>query len=68
MVAQDGRWRFDAEKGVQELVDRRIGRNELDTIQTLLAIVDAQDEYAGTAGRQGAFRTYARRFFSRLVK
>ena len=50
--------------GAQELVDRRIGRNELDTIEVLRAIVDAQDEYARTAGRQGAFRAYARRFFS----
>jgi Protein of unknown function (DUF2950) len=59
-----GRWRFDARQGVQELVDRRIGRNELDTIEVLRAIVAAQDEYARTAGRQGAFRAYARRFFS----
>jgi hypothetical protein len=48
----------------QEILDRRIGRNELDTIETLRAIADAQDDYARTAGRQGAFRAYARRFFS----
>jgi Protein of unknown function (DUF2950) len=59
-----GKWRFDTRQGVQELVDRRIGRNELDTIEVLRAIVAAQEEYARTVGRQGAFRAYARRFFS----
>ena len=53
MIRRGGTWRFDPRDGVQEMVNRRIGRNELDTIQVLLAIVDAQDEYARTAGRQG---------------
>jgi hypothetical protein len=57
-------WRFDPKEGLQALMDRRIGRNELDTIQVLHAIVDAQDDYARTAGRKGPFKTYARRFFS----
>jgi hypothetical protein len=64
MIRRSGMWRFDARRGVQELVDRRIGRNELDTIEVLRAIVAAQEEYAQTAGRSGAFSTYARRFFS----
>jgi hypothetical protein len=64
MVQRGGAWRFDAAAGSQEIIDRRIGRNELDTIETLRAIADAQDDYAQTAGRQGAFRAYARRFFS----
>lgn len=64
MVARGGVWRFDARQGVQTLVDRRIGRNELDTIEVLRAVVDAQAEYAATAGRQGGFRVYARRLFS----
>ena len=64
MLQRGGAWRFDAAAGAQEIVDRRIGRNELDTIETLHAIADAQDEYARTAGRQGGLRGYARRFFS----
>ena len=64
MVQRGGGWRFDARQGAEEIVTRRIGRNELDTIETLRAIVDAQDDYARTAGRQGAFHAYARRFFS----
>jgi len=41
-------WAFDPDQGKEELLDRRIGRNELNTIQTLLAIVDAQYEYGET--------------------
>lgn len=64
MVQQGGMWRFASGAARQEVLDRRIGGNELDTIQTLRAIADAQDDYARSAGRQGAFSAYARRFFS----
>ncbi len=64
MVQRGRGWRFDARQGAQEILDRRIGRNELDTIETLRALADAQAEYAMTAGRQGALRLYARRLFS----
>lgn len=39
-------WRFDAAAGREELLNRRIGRNELQTIQVMRAYVDAQREYA----------------------
>ena len=39
-------WAFDPEQGKEELLNRRIGRNELNTIQVLLAVTDAQREYA----------------------
>jgi len=65
LVGQAGAWRFDARRGAQELVDRRIGRNELDTIATLQVIVAAQEEFARGPGRLPAPRSYARRFFSR---
>jgi hypothetical protein len=39
-------WEFDAAAGRREILYRRIGRNELDAIQTCLAFVDAQNEYA----------------------
>jgi hypothetical protein len=39
-------WEFDAAAGRIEILYRRIGRNELDAIQTCLAFVDAQNEYA----------------------
>ncbi len=39
-------WTFDPELGKEELLNRRIGRNELSTIQVLLAVSDAQFDYA----------------------
>lgn len=65
MAQRGSGWRFDPAAGTQEIVNRRIGRNELDTIDTLRAVADAQADYARTAGRQGAIGAYARRFFSR---
>ncbi len=64
MLRRGESWRLDAAQGRQALIDRRIGRNELDTIGTLRAIVAAQEEYTAGAGRQGGLRTYARRLFS----
>jgi hypothetical protein len=45
-----------------------VGRNELDTIQTLLAIVDAQREYAASDADGNGFADYARRFRSTAGK
>jgi hypothetical protein len=64
MMHRGGAWRFDAGMAAQEIVTRRIGHNELDTIETLRAMADAQDDYARTAGRRGALQAYAPRFFS----
>jgi hypothetical protein len=52
LVRKDGAWRFDTAAGRAEILYRRIGRNELSAIQTCLAYVDAQQEYAekGVAG------------------
>ena len=46
IVKQGNEWRFDVEAGKKEMQARLIGRNELAVIQTLLAIVDAQRDYA----------------------
>jgi hypothetical protein len=61
-------WVFDAAAGREEVTNRRIGRNELDTLQTLLAIVDAQREYAAADPNQSGFNAYARRFISSAGK
>jgi hypothetical protein len=45
LVSDGKRWRFDLETGAEELHSRRIGRNEISTIATLHAYVDAQREY-----------------------
>lgn len=46
IVRENGTWRFDTDAGREEIIYRRIGANELDTIQTSLAYVDAQNDYA----------------------
>ena len=56
-------WEFDTEQGRQEILYRRIGRNELDTIQTCLAFVDAEDEYAEKDRGEG-IGVYAQRIVS----
>jgi Protein of unknown function (DUF2950) len=56
-------WQFDTDHGRKEILYRRIGRNELDTIQTCLAFVDAEDEYAGKDRGEGV-GTYAQRIVS----
>jgi hypothetical protein len=47
-------WEFDAAAGRLEILYRRIGRNELDAIQTCLAFVDAENEYAEKDRGEGA--------------
>lgn len=46
LVKKGNGWMFDAAKGKEEVLNRRIGQNELNTIQVVLAYVDAQREYA----------------------
>ena len=52
-------WEFDTAAGRLEILYRRIGRNELDAIQTCLAFVDAQNEYAEKDRRRGRRRLCA---------
>jgi hypothetical protein len=46
LVKQDGQWHFDVEAGKEEILNRRIGANELGAIQVCRAYVQAQREYA----------------------
>jgi hypothetical protein len=57
-------WYFDTAAGEDEVINRRIGRNELATIQVCLAIVDAQHEYATTDPDHDGIQTYALKFRS----
>jgi hypothetical protein len=59
----EGRWRFDVDAGREEILNRRIGRNELATIATLRACVQAQREYAAAA-RDGQRPAFAAQWFS----
>ncbi len=56
-------WLFDTQAGKEEILNRRIGRNELSTIQVCLAYVDAQREYARRS-QGGGLMEYAQRFAS----
>jgi hypothetical protein len=46
IVKRGTTWEFDASAGAEEILDRRIGANELDVIEVCHAYVDAQREYA----------------------
>lgn len=63
LVRANDTWKFDTAAGRQEILFRRIGRNELDVIQTCLAYVDAQDEYADKDRGEGK-GAYAQRVIS----
>ena len=57
-------WVFDTEKGREEILNRRIGQNELDAIQVSLAYVDAQREFATKDRDRNALLEYAQKFRS----
>jgi Protein of unknown function (DUF2950) len=60
----DERWRFDTAAGKEEILNRRIGENELSTIQTMLAYVDAQGDYADFQRQRSGTPEYAQRILS----
>ena len=64
LVRKAGRWSFDAEAGKEELLNRQIGRDELNTIEALRAVVDAQREYAAIDRGVGHMPEYAQKFRS----
>ena len=67
LIRRNETWRFDAAAGREEILQRRIGRNELSAIQASLAYVDAQEEYADKDRGTGV-GVYAQRFVSRPGK
>jgi hypothetical protein len=64
IVKEAGGWRFDIEAGYDEMIARQIGKNELTVVQSLLAIVDAQQEYAALDPMKTGVPVYARRLLS----
>jgi Protein of unknown function (DUF2950) len=64
-IVPDGpNWRFDTAAGKEEIIARRIGQNELNTIQVCLAYVDAQREYYARDPDNDALLQYAQKFAS----
>ena len=56
-------WEFDTDEGRREILYRRIGRNEIDAIETSLAFVDAENDYADKDRGDGV-GVYAQRIVS----
>jgi len=57
-------WRFDTKEGKEEILNRRIGRNELSAMQAVLAYVDAQREYYLRNPQGDKLLHYAQKFTS----
>lgn len=64
IVKEPSGWVFDTAAGVEELIGRRIGRNELDAIQVCLAFVDMEREYAEIDRNGDGTLEYAARLVS----
>lgn len=64
LVKTGERWRFDTKQGKEEILNRRVGENELEAIRTCLAIADAQREYAAMDRDGDGLLEYARKFES----
>ena len=64
IVKKGNTWSFDTKQGKTEVLHRRIGMNELDTIQSCLAYVDAQKDYTRMTGPKDGRSEYARKFIS----
>jgi hypothetical protein len=57
-------WHFDIAEGKEEILNRRIGRNELHAIEAVKAYVDAQREYYVRNPQKDKLLQYAQRFLS----
>jgi Protein of unknown function (DUF2950) len=64
IVKESAGWRFDTNAGKEEILNRRIGRNELSVMQVALAYVDAQREYYLRNAQRDKLLQYAQRFAS----
>jgi hypothetical protein len=64
IVRDGGGWRFDTAAGKEEILNRRIGRNETYVVQAALAYVDAQLEYFVLNPQKGKLLIYAKKFVS----
>ena len=64
VVRRDGRWYLDGAAGADELIYRRVGRNELGAIATCLGAVAAQEDYASVAHDGNPPGIYAQKLIS----
>jgi len=64
IVQRNGQWFFDTEAGKDEILNRHIGKNELATLQSVRAYVEAQREYASQDRDGDEVLEYAQKFSS----
>jgi hypothetical protein len=64
IVKQGGEWHFDSKAGRTEILDRRIGSNELDAIDICRGYTEAQKEYATEIHDDSGVNQYAQRIIS----
>ena len=64
LVQSGGKWHFDIDQGKQEILIRRIGRNEIAAIEVCRGYVEAQDQYFDRSFAAGGVRQYAQTFIS----
>jgi hypothetical protein len=64
LVKNKGKWSFDTKVGREEILNRRIGTNELDAITICRGFVEAQHEYAGEKHDDSKVNQYAQRIIS----
>ena len=64
LVRVGHKWIFDSKKGHDEILFRRIGRNELDAIQICEGFVEAQKEYASDIHDGSGVNQYAQKIIS----
>jgi len=68
LVKGDAGWRFDTAAGKEELINRRIGANELSAIDVLRALVDAQSVYASQDRDGDGVKEFASKILSDVDK
>ena len=61
---EDGNWAFDTYAGLEEIVNRQVGENELQTIETMRAYVDAQADYAAQDRDEDGVEEFAQKLVS----
>ena len=64
IVKNKGKWSFNTKVGREEILNRRIGSNELDAIAICRGFVEAQDEYAQEKHDDSKVNQYAQRIIS----
>jgi hypothetical protein len=64
LVKAGNAWRFDAKAGAEEIINRRVGQNELSAMKVCLAFVDAQREYAEVDRDGNGLIEYAQKLIS----